>query len=88
MKDINRRHSRLKTSQRPRKKTMKRFARRHDAEDRELKIKAQADQREAEIRLSTRTPGSEALTKVVNVVDAETAPAPSRPSFDELWGLA
>jgi hypothetical protein len=67
---------------------MKRFTRRHDAEDRELKLKARSDQREAELRLSTSTMGDEAVAKTVSVVDPDTPPTPSRPTFDELWGLA
>jgi hypothetical protein len=66
---------------------MKRFVRRYDAEDRELKLKAQADQRQAE-QLSARAAASEIPTKVGNVVSAETTTARSRPSLDEMWGLA
>jgi hypothetical protein len=87
MKHINWRRSPSKTSKEPRKKTMKRFIRRYDAADRELKLKAQADQRQAE-RLSASATASENSTKAGNVATAEVATAPTRPTLDEMWGLA
>lgn len=72
---------------------MKRFDRRQAADDRQLKLIARADERKAVLESASTITASEPSTmntseEAGDVTGNEVPAAPTRPSLDQMWGLA